>query len=47
LMGRAFDTTGSYESILVRLAIVMLAAATLMLSMPRYDARPEPAVDPV
>ena len=37
LMGKAFDATGSYEALLVRLATGMLAVATLMLLAPRYD----------
>ena len=37
LMGKAFDATGSYEALLVRLAAGMLAVATLMLLAPRYD----------
>ncbi len=37
IMGKAFDTTGSYEALLVRLATGMLAVATLMLLAPRYD----------
>jgi predicted MFS family arabinose efflux permease len=37
LMGKAFDSTGSYEALLVRLAGGMLAVATLMLLAPRYD----------
>jgi len=37
IMGKAFDTTGSYEALLVRLAGGMLAVATLMLWAPRYD----------
>jgi MFS family permease len=36
LMGRAFDATGSYEALLVRLAAGTLAVAALMLFMPRY-----------
>jgi MFS family permease len=36
LMGKAFDATGSYETLLVRLAVATLAVATLMLLMPRY-----------
>jgi MFS family permease len=36
LMGRAFDATGSYESVLVTLAFVTLAAGSLMLVLPRY-----------
>jgi predicted MFS family arabinose efflux permease len=38
LMGKAFDATGSYESLLVRLALGTLAVAALMLLLPRYDA---------
>jgi MFS family permease len=38
LMGRAFDATGSYETLLVRLAIGTLCVATLMLTLPRYDS---------
>ena len=37
-MGRAFDATGSYEALLASIAIVTLAAAALMLAMPRYDS---------
>jgi predicted MFS family arabinose efflux permease len=36
LMGKAFDATGSYETLLVRLAVSTLAVAALMLLMPRY-----------
>jgi MFS family permease len=42
LMGRAFDATGSYDALLVRLAIVTLCVATLMLTLPRYDSLPAP-----
>ena len=38
LMGRAFDATGSYETLLIRLAMVTLAVASLMFGMPRYDS---------
>ena len=38
LMGKAFDATGSYEALLVQLAIGTLAVATLMLLMPRYPS---------
>ena len=38
LMGKAFDATGSYEALLVRLAIGTFAVAALMLLMPRYGA---------
>ena len=37
LMGKAFDTTGSYEALLVRLAAGMLAVGALMLLAPRYE----------
>lgn len=40
LMGRVFDLTGSYEALLVRLAIAMAGVGALMLLMPAYDARP-------
>jgi MFS family permease len=44
LMGRAFDLTGSYETVLVRLAIAMFACGALMLAMPRYQlVQPAPA----
>jgi MFS family permease len=36
LMGHAFDLTGSYEALLVRLAIATLAVAGLMLFLPSY-----------
>jgi predicted MFS family arabinose efflux permease len=42
LMGKAFDVTGSYEALLVQLAIGTLAVASLMLFLPRYHA---PAAD--
>lgn len=38
LMGKAFDATGSYESLLPRLALFTLATAALMLLLPRYKA---------
>jgi cyanate permease len=44
LMGRAFDATGSYETVLVRLSIVAVCVAGLMLLMPRYDASPDKPV---
>jgi cyanate permease len=43
LMGRAFDLTGSYEAVLVRLAVAMFACGALMLAMPRYQAMSVPA----
>jgi len=36
IMGRAFDATGSYRALLMQLAGMTLAAATLMLFLPRY-----------
>jgi predicted MFS family arabinose efflux permease len=39
LMGRAFDATGSYEALLARLAIAIVAVASLMLLLPRYETR--------
>jgi predicted MFS family arabinose efflux permease len=36
LMGRAFDATGSYQTLLVTLAAATLAVAALMLLLPRY-----------
>jgi predicted MFS family arabinose efflux permease len=36
LMGRAYDATGSYETLLTRLAAGTLAVACLMFVMPRY-----------
>jgi len=36
LLGRAFDSTGSYASSLIILAIALAIAAALMLALPRY-----------
>jgi len=36
IMGKAFDATGSYQALLSRLALFTLAAASLMLLLPRY-----------
>lgn len=38
LMGRAFDATGSYESLLIPLALTTAASGALMLWMPAYDS---------
>jgi predicted MFS family arabinose efflux permease len=38
LMGRAFDTSASYQALAVKLSIVTLFAAGLMLGMPAYSA---------
>ena len=39
LLGREFDTTGSYEALLAKLALFMFAVALLMLTLPRYTLR--------
>jgi len=39
MLGRAFDTTGSYESLLPKLAGFMFVIALLMLTLPRYTLR--------
>jgi predicted MFS family arabinose efflux permease len=36
LMGKTFDLTGSYEALLVRLALATFAVGSLMLLLPRY-----------
>jgi MFS family permease len=36
IMGKAFDATGSYQTLLARLALFTLAAASMMLLLPRY-----------
>jgi predicted MFS family arabinose efflux permease len=43
LMGRAFDATGSYETLLVTLAAATLGVAALMLLLPRYRDELRPA----
>ena len=40
ILGRAFDSTGSYTSVLTILALTMALAGALMLLLPQY-ARPE------
>lgn len=37
LMGRAFDVSGSYEALLLQLAVATLLVAGLMLFLPRYE----------
>jgi MFS family permease len=37
LLGRAFDATGSYEVVLPKIALFMIAASVFMLTLPRYD----------
>jgi MFS family permease len=44
LMGRAFDTTGSYEAVLVGFAAGTLGVATLVLAMPAPTPRADPSV---
>jgi predicted MFS family arabinose efflux permease len=41
LMGRAFDTTASYQAVAVTLSLLTLFAAGLMLAMPAYSAYAE------
>jgi MFS family permease len=36
IMGKAFDSTGSYQTLLMGLAALTAAASTLMLTVPRY-----------
>jgi hypothetical protein len=36
-MGQAFDVSGSYEALLLRLAVATLVVAGLMLLLPRYE----------
>jgi hypothetical protein len=40
-MGRAFDVTDSYTTLLTVLAGVIVAVATLNVFLPRYGARPQ------
>lgn len=44
LMARAFDATGSYEAVLVRLAVGILGISTLLLALPAYDSLRTPSV---
>jgi MFS family permease len=39
ILGRTFDVTGSYASVLVLLAVALGMAATLNLALPRYPTR--------
>jgi hypothetical protein len=46
LMGKAFDATGSYERLLLLLALTTLASAVLMLLTPPYpDARADSSAE--
>jgi cyanate permease len=36
LMGKAFDVTGSYEALLLQLAVATLAVAGVTFAMPAY-----------
>jgi MFS family permease len=42
IMGKAFDATHSYQALLSQLALLTLAAATLMLFLPKYRVFPMP-----
>jgi predicted MFS family arabinose efflux permease len=44
LMGKAFDVTGSYDALLVRLSLVTLLVAALMLFLPPYTSARRQAV---
>jgi MFS family permease len=46
LMGRAFDATGSYSTLLTQLAVGTFLMAALMLLMPGYDRAFRPAASP-
>ncbi len=37
-MGRVFDATGSYGTLLGQLAVVTLIAGSLLLLLPRYQS---------
>ena len=37
VMGKAFDATGSYQTLLTGLSVLTLAVAGLMLFLPGYD----------
>jgi hypothetical protein len=43
LMGKVFDLTGSYERLLVWLAVATLVIAPLMFLLPRYEKAAPPA----
>jgi len=46
IMGKAFDATGSYETLLVTLAIGTFSVGALMLLMPAYEpVRTEPVLE--
>ena len=42
ILGRSFDLTGSYASVLVTLSIAMVVTAATLLFLPRY---PTHAID--
>jgi cyanate permease len=46
ILGRAYDVTGSYTSLLTMLALAMAGAASLMLLLPRYPAPADNLLDP-
>ena len=46
LMGKAFDATGSYQALLVQLALATFAVAALMLFLPRYASLDSTAAAP-
>jgi MFS family permease len=46
LMGRVFDLTGSYEALLLQLAVATVAVGSLMLLMPAYGPARSLAAEP-
>jgi MFS family permease len=44
IMGKAFDATGSYQTLLSSLSVLTLAGAALLLLLPRYGTVAEPEV---
>lgn len=46
ILGRAYDVTGSYTSVLTMLALAMAAAAGLMLLLPQYPATTDGLIGP-
>jgi hypothetical protein len=40
ILGRAFDSTGSYASVLIILTVATVVAAAAYLLLPKYSQRP-------
>ncbi|MFN8007415.1 MAG: MFS transporter [Terriglobia bacterium] len=45
LMGKAFDTTASYQTFLIKLSIMTLGAALLMFLLPRYPGTSQQPIE--